>query len=224
MSLREHDFEPVRGLPERLPAGEEIVWQGAPDWRVLARRAFHTNKVAAYFAILLAWRAVVVVNDGEPVSAFLAGAAWLVPMGLAAVAILAFMAWLHARATVYTITNRRVVLRCGVAIDMAINLPFKVVESELLKTYNDGYGDLALKLGGDDRLSYLHLWPHARRWHIADPQPMLRAIPNAAEVGRKLATALDAYHRSNAATAAVPDARDHGCDFTSAPSRLAAAS
>ncbi|HBB55427.1 MAG TPA: phosphopantetheine adenylyltransferase, partial [Hyphomonadaceae bacterium] len=28
---KEFDFEPVRGLPEALPAGEAILWQGAPS-------------------------------------------------------------------------------------------------------------------------------------------------------------------------------------------------
>ena len=26
----EHDYEPVRGLPGPLPAGEQLIWQGSP--------------------------------------------------------------------------------------------------------------------------------------------------------------------------------------------------
>jgi hypothetical protein len=36
----EHDdfaVEPVRGLPEKPPAGEIILWQGRPDTIALAR-------------------------------------------------------------------------------------------------------------------------------------------------------------------------------------------
>ena len=36
----EHEFEPVHGLPEKLPAGEKILWQGSPDWKTLANEAF----------------------------------------------------------------------------------------------------------------------------------------------------------------------------------------
>jgi hypothetical protein len=46
----DHDFafEPVRGLPEALPPGEEILWQGRPDaWR-LALEAFGLGWAAAY--------------------------------------------------------------------------------------------------------------------------------------------------------------------------------
>ena len=44
------------GLPERLPEGETLLWQGRPSWRQLALRAFHVREIAIYFALLLAWR------------------------------------------------------------------------------------------------------------------------------------------------------------------------
>ena len=43
----EHDDEPQNGLPEALPAGERLLWQGSPDWRVLARHGFHFNAFVA---------------------------------------------------------------------------------------------------------------------------------------------------------------------------------
>ncbi len=198
MTIREHDYEPIPGLPERLPAGEKLLWQGAPSWRVLARRAFHVRKVLAYFALLLAWQGVVGVYDGAPLETFVGAAIWLVPMALGATLILGALAWANARSTVYSITSRRVVIRFGVALPMTINLPFKVVKDVSLKTYPDGTGDLALELGGDDRVSYLHLWPHVRRWHFANPQPMLRAIPDAAATGRLLVMALELARRDAA--------------------------
>ena len=53
--MTEYDNEPIRGLPGLLPAGETILWQGAPDWRALARTAFRTRLVAGYFGMLAAW-------------------------------------------------------------------------------------------------------------------------------------------------------------------------
>ena len=35
------------------------------------------------------------------------------------------MAWLSARNTVYTITDRRVVMRIGIVLTLTFNLPFK---------------------------------------------------------------------------------------------------
>ena len=53
----EHEFEPAFGLPEPLPQGEHILWQGAPDFTDMAIRVFHLRKAAIYFAVLIASRA-----------------------------------------------------------------------------------------------------------------------------------------------------------------------
>jgi hypothetical protein len=39
------------------------------------------------------------------------------------------------------------------------------------------------------RIAYLHLWPHARPWKLAAPQPMLRCLPDAREACEKLGKA-----------------------------------
>ena len=39
----EHDSEPLKGLPEALPAGEQVLWQGAPAWRGLALDAYRVR-------------------------------------------------------------------------------------------------------------------------------------------------------------------------------------
>ena len=36
----EHEFEAALGLPEPLPAGETILWQGVPSWTAMARSLF----------------------------------------------------------------------------------------------------------------------------------------------------------------------------------------
>jgi hypothetical protein len=206
VTVREHDYEPVRGLPGRLPPGEEILWQGAPDWRALTRRAFHADKVALYFAILLAWQAATVVYQGRPTADIAAAALWLVPMGAVAAGLLTLFAWLNARMTVYTITNRRVVVKFGVALPMTVNLPFALVHDVQMKAYRDGSGDLALVLGGDERVSYVHLWPHVRRWHFAKPQPMLRVVPGVRGVAEILGEALASFAHARPETLPATDA------------------
>ena len=63
------DMEPIAGLPERPPEGEEILWQGRPDWWGLALRVCHIRKVAIYFAVLVAWRGATALWDGAGASA-----------------------------------------------------------------------------------------------------------------------------------------------------------
>jgi len=62
--LTAHDEEPVRGLPAPLPADETLLWQGAPDPRSLAQRAYGVRAVAIYFLFLLAllWQKRVEAN------------------------------------------------------------------------------------------------------------------------------------------------------------------
>ena len=55
-----------------------------------------------------------------------------------------------------------------------------------------GTGDLALRVKPGNRIAYLHLWPHARPWHVTAPEPMMRSVPDAADVSAILARALAA--------------------------------
>ena len=188
--MSEHDFEPIRGLPGRLPQGETILWQGAPNWWTMAREAFHVRAVAIYFAGMFAWRAWEAFSRGGDQRPVYQAILMTAPVALAGLAILAFLAWLNSRTTVYTITNRRVVLRFGAAIPKAINIPFTVIDSAAVKRLSSGAGDLALTLKAPNKIAFLQLWPHARPWRFVSPQPTLRALPDAGVPAGILAKAM----------------------------------
>ena len=190
--MSEHDFEPVRGLPGALPAGETVLWRGAPRWTRLACQAFHIRAVAGYLALMLTWRTAGALAAGVPLARALEATLAVAPIAAAAVGLLAGLAWLNARTTVYTVTNRRVVLRFGVALTKAINLPFAVIESGALKSFADGSGDVALTLKAPNKMAFLHLWPHARPWRVASPQPTLRSVADAGAVAKVLTAAMRA--------------------------------
>jgi hypothetical protein len=188
--VNEHDYEPIEGLPDLLPQGERILWRGAPAWWSLAIRAMHVRLVLVYFALLMAWSLVADLTAGVAFLDAVLTASMLVPVALAAAGILALYAWLAHRGTVYTITNRRVVMRYGVALPITVNLPFAIVENAALKVYGDGTGDIPLRLDQDERVSYFLLWPNVRSWRAAKPEPMLRSIPDAEAVAQILSNAL----------------------------------
>ncbi|NIJ08437.1 hypothetical protein FHS31_002054 [Sphingomonas vulcanisoli] len=177
-----YDNEPIPGLPGLLPPGEQILWQGSPDWRTLARTAFHTRLIAAYFAGLAAIALGFALRNGQYL-----GVGMTVTLGLVGVAMLHLFAWASARTTIYTLTNRRIVLRIGIAVPKCINLPLAMIASVDLAARADGSGDLPLTLIGTPKLGYLALWPHARPLEIARPQPMLRSIPQAETVAALVA-------------------------------------
>lgn len=181
---------PPAGLPDYLPQGERILWQGAPGFRALANQAFHCQSIAIYFALMLGWYGVATIYDGQAVSTTLSGLLVLSAVAGGTVGLLATIAWFASRTTVYTITNRRIVLRIGIALPMTINIPFAVVKTATLKLDRSGHGDIHLVLEGHDLIAFLFLWPHTRPWHVAKPQPTLRAIPDAVRVAECLAQAL----------------------------------
>lgn len=188
MAHDDFQIEPVRGLPEFPPDGEDILWQGAPDWRALARDAFKLYWVAGYFGVMALWRAV----DLAPSTgwgAALANAASLVILGLVACALVALIAYVLAKTTVYTVTNRRVAMRIGAALTVTLNLPYKWIGSVDIDRRRDGTGTVAMGLMGATRLSYLVCWPHVRPWRMTRAEPALRCIPDAEHVATLIAGA-----------------------------------
>ena len=187
--MNEYEYEPIRGLPERLPEGEYIIWQGEPEWGAVARRVFHVRAVMFYFALLLAWYLWTHVSAGAGAEGLISAASWPLALGTTALVILYGLAWAFAKSAVYTLTNRRIVLRFGVAIPMMINVPLDKLESADLAQYGE-CGDIALTLAPGERISYLALWPHARPWHLRRVKPMLRGLPNVSVAAALLADAV----------------------------------
>jgi hypothetical protein len=112
------------------------------------------------------------------------------PIAILTVAALAGLAWLYARTTVYTLTNKRVVIRFGVAMPKAFNIPYPIIESAAVKTVGGGAGDLALTLKAPNKIAFAHLWPNARPWRLASPQPTFRALADVQGAATILAAAM----------------------------------
>ncbi len=188
----EHEFEAALGLPELLPAGEKIIWQGSPDWRTLAVQIMHVRTLSFYFAAMLLWRASTLKYDGASWFAVVQSMALLLPLALIALGLLLGFAWLTSKTSVYTVTNRRVVMRIGIVLTVTFNLPHRLIESVSLRPLAKGTADIALVLAPTDNIAYGNLWPHARPWRLRRTEPMLRAVPDGAKVGELLASAMRA--------------------------------
>jgi Bacterial PH domain len=202
-------FEPVYGLPGYLPAGEHVLWQGSPEWRALALRAYRVREVIAYFVLLLALEAIHGLGAGEPL--LVTAKRLIVPalLGALACAVLGLIAYVSARTTVYTVTNRRLAIRTGIALTATINLPFRLIHAVDVAERRGGEGEVVLRLDPAERVSYVVCWPSVRPWHYAHPQPALRCIADARAVGELLAAAVaDPLSRVTVrrhAAAAAPD-------------------
>jgi hypothetical protein len=190
VSHDDFDFEPQRGLPAALPAGERLLWQGAPDWRELALHGYRVRAFAWYGAAVIAARAILNLAEGTALQTVLSGLAWPVLLLSAGLGLLGFIAWLAARTTVYSLTERRIVIRQGIAMPVTMNLPLSLIDGVSAVSRGLNCGDVALQLAPDERVSYLLLWPHVRPWQWRQPQPMLRALRDHEAVGALLVQSL----------------------------------
>ncbi|MDA8962320.1 photosynthetic complex putative assembly protein PuhB [Congregibacter sp.] len=188
MSVGEYEEEPVRGLPEYLPPDETLIWQGEPDFKVMARRVFHVRTVSLYFAALIVVHLAVQASGSASLADVILGSTWMVGLGTLAIAILSLLAFAYARTTVYTLTNKRLVLRFGVAMPMMVNIPLSIVTAADMRRFPDGSGDIVLSLDQKKRLSYMMLWPNVRSWRINPTQPALRSVSNVEELAASLAS------------------------------------
>lgn len=185
----EHELEAAPGLPEPLPAGERVLWQGSPNWKQLALEAFHVKQVAIYFVFMLLLQAVLIWDSADSLRDNLMPLVWSSSMAIIALGMLAATAWMSAQTTLYTLTNRRIVMRIGIVLTISFNLPLRWIAAAHVKTNPDGSGDIALELKGSDRIAYLHLWPHARPWELSKAQPSLRCLKDVGTAGDLLHTA-----------------------------------
>ncbi len=182
--IPEHDEEPQLGLPERLPSDEKLLWQGQPDARLVGLHIVHLRAVAVYFLLLLAAQAYGVWQDTAQLSAVLSALLKSLPFVLLAIAAFVYLAACIARNTVYTVTSKRIVMRIGIALTITYNLPYsRIASADLLKRPGGG-GDLSFTLQKEDKIPWLNLWPHARPWRIAHPQPSFRCLADVEPVAQ----------------------------------------
>jgi Bacterial PH domain len=176
-------------LPADIPAGEHVLWHSRPQWVSLLRRAFYGDAVALYFAAMTIVNFIWSYSEGGLPAG---GLSALKTLGAAVLALglLAVLAWLCARTSFYLITNKRVVMKVGIALPIFFNLPFSSIETAAVRLFDDGTGDIPLGLSASQRIGYIHLWPHARAFRLSRPEPAFRSISDAKDVAETLSLAL----------------------------------
>ncbi len=178
----------------QLAPGEVRLWQGRPLFRRVAFDIFHARGIAAYFVglfVLDAYQAwakhiplPVAIHNSVPLA---------VIIGVASGLLLA-AAWLVTLTTRYEVTDRRVILRYGMALPATLSLPYSQIVKASLAVNGDHTGDIALVLKEGNHMPYMKLWPLARAWQLSHPEPTLRGVPRAAVTGALLARSLATRH------------------------------
>ena len=188
--MSEDDFavEPIEGLPELLPKGEVILWQGRPNWLQLTIESLNLWWIIGYFGLLATWRFLTVI-DYMPLGTAISVIIPFLFIAALAGLLLCIVGYVQAKATLYTITNKRVVMRIGAALTITLNLPFTKIDNAAVAIKRGDFGNIAFETSGSTKFSYFVLWPHARSWHFGKPQPTLRCIPEIEKVSSILGEA-----------------------------------
>ncbi|MEO0410337.1 MAG: photosynthetic complex putative assembly protein PuhB [Pseudomonadota bacterium] len=194
MSHDDFEKEPIPGLPAHLPEGENILWQGAPDQAAFLRKVLNIRLICLYFALVFVWNVGTAFYDGRAPMEIALTAAWTAALCGIVYAMGYWFAGAVARSTMYTITNKRVVMRFGVAIPVTFNLPFTQITSADVKMLDGDSGTISLSLKEHTKISWAILWPHARPWKVGKPCPALRAVGDASTAAQVLSDALRAAH------------------------------
>ena len=150
------------GEVSRLPAGERVLWSGAPDQRAIARYLLRERWVLGFVAVSMAIGVGdVLQHGGSDTGPRLIGVAMLSAI-LVAIAIVSirFFAWRIATTSKYVITDKRMFFNIGMVLRADANIPFSSVEGVDLLRRSDGSADLMVSLSGTREIPWLLLFPH----------------------------------------------------------------
>ena len=176
MGMTEYEDEPVEGLPDFLPEGETMVWQGRPTVAAMARRVFFIPHLALYFGLLIAGHTVYRLMEGVSAAQVMGTFVWQAGLAATVLVLLAWLARSYAASVMYTLTSERLVIRSGVALPMMVNIPIEQITAADMRLYRDGTGDIVLTPVADRKLHWILLWPNVSAWYSRPIRPLLRGL------------------------------------------------
>ena len=176
MGMTEYEDEPVEGLPDYLPEGETMVWQGRPTVAAMARRVFFIPHLALYFGLLIAGHTVYRLMEGVSAAQVMGTFVWQAGLAATVLVLLAWLARSYAASVMYTLTSERLVIRSGVALPMMVNIPIEQITAADMRVYRDGTGDIVLTPVADRKLHWVLLWPNVSAWYSRPIRPLLRGL------------------------------------------------
>ena len=176
MGMTEYEDEPVEGLPDFLPEGETMVWQGRPTVAAMARRVFFIPHLALYFGLLIAGHTVYRLMEGVSAAQVMGTFVWQAGLAATVLVLLAWLARSYAASVMYTLTSERLVIRSGVALPMMVNIPIEQITAADMRVYRDATGDIVLTPVADRKLHWVLLWPNVSAWYSRPIRPLLRGL------------------------------------------------
>lgn len=196
------------GEVSRLPAGERVLWTGAPEQRALARYFLRERWVLGFVGLSCALGVGdAVQHGGAGMLPRLIGVTTLcLLLATIALASIRFFAWRLAKSSKYVITDKRVFFNIGIVLRADANIPYSSVDGVGLLRRGDGSGDLMVTLSGTEEIPWLLLFPHMTWRGSRRGRPTFRALKDPQGAADAVVGALRAYPQPDIATAATATA------------------
>jgi hypothetical protein len=175
---------------------KKICWVGRPDWKSFGYHAFGLKYFLIYFFICAFYAVSQIESTFSFGELFIKYNPYLLS-GTFAGAIVLLLAYIAARHTCYVITEKRIVIRTGVALVFLLNMPFKNILSIDTKPLAKGRGNVIFKVQSKKRIPYLSCWPSVKVGNFLEPIPAFRSIMALEKVGQIISETAILNHEEN---------------------------
>jgi hypothetical protein len=175
------------GEVSRLPAGERVLWSGAPDQRSLARYFLRERWVLGFVAVSFAIGVGDAWQHGGGVSTLSA------ILAVVAIVSIRVFSWRIAKSSKYVITDKRVFFNIGMVLRADANIPYSSVDGVDLLRRSDGSADLMVTLSDAQEIPWLLLFPHMTWRGSRRGRPTFRALKHPQLAADAVVGALRAY-------------------------------
>ena len=159
-----------------LPPDETLLWSAQPKPSAFVRRVFHLRALTMYFALIVGFSSIGTLSSAAEMKVLLGSLVWQLSLGGMVLVILNVLGRFYAKSTIYALTNKRFVIRSGLALPSVIAIPLTKLQSAGIRTYSDDTGDIVLVPDKGLKVYWLLLWPSVRTFEWRHVQPLLRAI------------------------------------------------
>lgn len=159
-----------------LPPDETLLWSAQPKSSAFVRRAFHLKALTMYFALVVGFTSIGALSSAAEMKVLLGSLLWQLSLGGIVLVILSVLGHFYAKSTIYALTNKRFVIRSGLALPSVIAIPLTKLQSAGIRTYSDDTGDIVLVPDKGLKVYWVLLWPSVRTFEWKHVQPLLRAI------------------------------------------------
>jgi hypothetical protein len=183
------------GEVSRLPAGERVLWSGAPDQRALARYFLRERWVLGFVAVSFA----IGIGDalqhggGNMVPRLVGVSTLSTILAIIAIVSIRFFSWRIATSSKYVITDKRVYFNIGMVLRADANIPYSSVDGVDLQRRADGSADLMVTLSDAQEIPWLLLFPHMTWRGSRRGRPTFRALKHPQLAADAVVGALRAY-------------------------------